>query len=238
MPHAPLTPQPRLDDLIRAIRQANDDPLAQLADAVVVAGHLEDLADSLIGHFVDQARRSGASWTDIGGGLGVTKQAAQQRFVAKVPNRDPAQDSGFSRFTPRARNALVTAHDAARAAGNAEVDVAHLALGLLVERAAVAARVLAEQGVDLDAAEARVRADLPGLATADVGDVVPYSERARRVLEGTVGEALALQHNYVGTEHLLLAVLAEDPDAFPGARPDRDDVVQAIHAALDALPDA
>ena len=46
-----------------------------------MAGQLGELADHLIGHFVDQARRAGASWTDIGRAMGVTKQAAQQRFV-------------------------------------------------------------------------------------------------------------------------------------------------------------
>ena len=68
---------------------------------------MDELTDSLIGHFVDQARRSGASWTDIGRSMGVTKQAAQKRFVAKAPGEpsdlDPGQ--GFSRFTPRARPA-------------------------------------------------------------------------------------------------------------------------------------
>src|SRR3954453_18677292 len=93
----PLSPAPRLDDLIAAIRTAQSDPLRQLADAVLVGQHLDDTADALIGHFVDQARRSGASWTDIGGSLGVTKQAAQKRFVAKVAASigDPA-DQGFS----------------------------------------------------------------------------------------------------------------------------------------------
>ena len=56
----------RLDDLIAAIRKVHDDELEQLTTAVVAADHLDELADHLIGHFVDQARRSGASWTEIG----------------------------------------------------------------------------------------------------------------------------------------------------------------------------
>ncbi len=74
----------RLDDLISAIRKVHPDPLDQLSDAVVAAQHLGDVADSLIGHFVDQARRSGASWTAIGASMGVSKQAAQKRFVDRV----------------------------------------------------------------------------------------------------------------------------------------------------------
>src|SRR5215475_4315941 len=98
---ARMTGQVRLDDLIEAIKKAHADPLEQLTDAVIVADHLGDVADHLIGHFVDQARRSGASWTDIGKSMGVTKQAAQKRFTPKDPGEpsdlDPNQ--GFSRFT-------------------------------------------------------------------------------------------------------------------------------------------
>ena len=75
----------RLDDLIDVIKQVHTEPLEQLTDAVLAAESLGDVADHLIGHFVDQARRSGASWTEIGKCMGVTKQAAQKRFVPKVP---------------------------------------------------------------------------------------------------------------------------------------------------------
>src|SRR3954470_2396722 len=100
----------RLDDLIEAITQVHSNALDQLSDAVQAADHLGDVADHLIGHFVDQARRSGASWTEIGRSMGVTKQAAQKRFVAKGDNDlDPSQ--GFSRFTERARNVVVAAQE-------------------------------------------------------------------------------------------------------------------------------
>ncbi|MFE2651274.1 ATP-dependent Clp protease ATP-binding subunit, partial [Streptomyces sp. NPDC059346] len=68
----PATPPVRLDDLIEAIKKTGDDALEQLSGAVIAADHLGDVADHLIGHFVDQARRSGASWTDIGRSMGVT----------------------------------------------------------------------------------------------------------------------------------------------------------------------
>src|SRR5579884_2094165 len=125
----------RLDDLINAIKQARADVLDQLADAVLAAEHLGEVADHLIGHFVDQARRSGASWTDIGKAMGVTKQAAQKRFVARGPadlaDLDPSQ--GFTRFTPRARNVVVAAQNEARAASNDQITPVHLVLGLLAD---------------------------------------------------------------------------------------------------------
>src|SRR6185369_8929553 len=103
-----MTNPVRLDDLIAGIKTAHSDALEQLSDAVIAADHLGDVADHLIGHFVDQARRSGASWTEIGRSMGVTKQAAQKRFVPKLPGEpsdlDPSQ--GFSRFTPLARDVI------------------------------------------------------------------------------------------------------------------------------------
>src|SRR5215213_8215235 len=118
----------RLDDLIDAITTAHPDALDQLSGAVLVADHLGDVADHLIGHFVDQARRSGASWTDIGRSMGVTRQAAQKRFVPKEStDLDPSQ--GFQRYTPRARSVVMAAHSEAVAARNPEGRPEHLVLG-------------------------------------------------------------------------------------------------------------
>src|SRR3954452_6846403 len=109
-----MTTPVRLDDLIDAIKKVHPHALDQLSTAVAAADHLGDLADHLIGHFVDQARRSGASWTDIGQAMGVSKQAARKRFLPKEPGdiNDPAADQDFARFTVRAKNAVMTAHDA------------------------------------------------------------------------------------------------------------------------------
>ncbi|MGI8901467.1 MAG: hypothetical protein ACR2HA_11190 [Nocardioides sp.] len=84
----------RLGDLIEAIKKVHSDALDQLADAVIAADHLGEVADHLIGHFVDHARRSGASWTDIGRSMGVTKQAAQKRFVSKSSGGASDLDAG------------------------------------------------------------------------------------------------------------------------------------------------
>src|SRR5262245_49508028 len=117
----PMSNPVRLDDLIDAITAVHTDVLDQLADAVLAADHLGEVADHLIGHFVDQARRSGASWTNIGRSMGVTKQAAQKRFVPKGASLDLDPAQGFGRFTSRARNVVMAAQNEARAAGNAEI---------------------------------------------------------------------------------------------------------------------
>ena len=209
-----MTNPVRLDDLIEAIKKVHPDALEQLTDAVIAADHLGDVADHLIGHFVDQARRSGASWSEIGRSMGVSKQAAQKRFVPKGSaeplDLDPRQ--GFSRFTPRARNVVVAAQNEARAAGNDEIGPAHLVLGLLAEPHGLGARAVSAQGVSPETVRQAATASLPPAAD-QVPELIPYDAQARKALELTFRQALRLGHNYIGTEHILLALLELDAGA-------------------------
>ncbi|GAA2317827.1 Clp protease N-terminal domain-containing protein [Streptomyces violaceusniger] len=209
-----LTHPVRLDDLIEAIKKVHPDALDQLTDAVIAAEHLGEVADHLIGHFVDQARRSGASWTDIGKSMGVTRQAAQKRFVLKASGEpsdlDPSQ--GFGRYTPRARSVVVASQNEARAAANAEIRPEHLILGLLAEPEGLAAKAIVAQGVLLDAVRQAATAALPP-ASDSMPALVPFDADARKVLELTFREALRLGHNYIGTEHILLALLEHEDGA-------------------------
>ncbi|WP_018505879.1 Clp protease N-terminal domain-containing protein [Parafrankia discariae] len=206
----------RLDDLIAAIKKVHSDALDQLTDAVMAADHLGEVADHLIGHFVDQARRSGASWTQIGASMGVTKQAAQKRFVPKGPGEpaslDPSQ--GFSRYTPRARSSVAAAQNEALAAGNREITPGHLILGLLADPRGLGPAAITAQGVTLDAVRQAVTATLPPRVNA-VPSLVPFDAPAKKVLELTFREALRLGHNYVGTEHILLALLELEDGTGP-----------------------
>lgn len=232
----------RLDDLIDAITKAATEPLDQLSSAVLTADALGDVADHLIGHFVDRARRSGASWTDIGRSMGVTKQAAQKRFVPKGP--EPGASEGFGRFTPRARNVVVTAQNEAHAAHNDQIGTVHLVLGLVAESKGLAALAIAAQDVTLDAIRAAATAAIPPAADTTPA-LVPFDAAAKKALELTFREALRLGHDYVGTEHVLLALLeVEDGTGLLsdlGLSKDRVDtfVVETLASALpDALPDA
>jgi len=202
----------RLDDLITAIKKVHDEPLEQLIDAVLAGEALGEVADHLIGHFVDQARRSGASWTEIGKCMGVTKQAAQKRFVPKA-HADPIDpNDGFSRFTPRARSVVVGAQNNAHAAGNDEIQPAHILLALFSDPDSLAARLLAGAGVD--AATAAEVVTLPE-RSAEMPALIPFSGAARKVLDLTFREALRLGHNYIGTEHILLALLETEAEDGP-----------------------
>jgi len=205
----------RMDDLIDAINRVHEDPLDRLADAMAAADHLGDVADHLIGHFVDQARRSGASWTDIGRSMGVTKQAARKRFVPSSPVDAGAMvdgADGFDRFTERAKRCVLASQEEARRHGNDQITVGHLTLGLLAEPTAIAARLLLAEGRTEDDVRAVVAPTLPP-AVEQVPALIPYDVGARKVLELTFRSALRLGHNYIGTEHVLLALLeVEDGD--------------------------
>jgi hypothetical protein len=199
------TPPVKLDELITAITKSHTHALDQLAGAVQLADHLGEVADHLIGHFVDQARRSGASWTDIGRSMGVTRQAAQKRFVAK-PETKPS--NAFEKFSQPARSAIVAGMNEAKKAGNAEIVPAHLVLGLLgADGTAVDA--LRAQGVDLDQARDTVLATLPPRSDADPA-LIPFDAHAKKALELASRVALRLDEDGVSTGHVLLALLEED----------------------------
>src|SRR5262249_34395560 len=144
------------------------------------------------------------SWTDIGKSMGVTKQAAQKRFVPRAEATTLDPEHGFERFTPRARNAVVAAQNAAHEAANSEITPGHLLLGVLSDPAALATVLLNRQQVDAKAVRASITLPQAG---AEPPELIPFSGPARKALELTFREALRLGHNYIGTEHLLLALL-------------------------------
>ncbi|MEW9549668.1 Clp protease N-terminal domain-containing protein [Nonomuraea sp. NPDC050783] len=164
----------RLDDLISVIRSRHPDgdPLGELTDAVALGEHMGEVADHLIGHFVDQARRSGASWTDIGRSMGVSKQAAQKRFVPREGARPLAEDLRvYARFDGPARAAVVRAQQAAIAGGHEHIEPGHLLLGLADEPGAPGARTLTALGAPLDAVKDAVAAALGPGTLATLGAV-------------------------------------------------------------------
>jgi Clp amino terminal domain, pathogenicity island component len=196
-PEIPLT----LDSLIRAVEQsAPDDRLTQLAHASATATQLGDLGDSLLGVFVDRCRRDGRSWSEIGTALGVTKQAVQKRFVG------PALAGAHERFTQRARKVLEHAAEEARRLQQGYVGTEHLLLGLLDEPESIAAVVLGESGVTHSVVREALLAIVP-MGTTPVTGEPTFTPRTARALELTLSCALRLGHNYIGTEHMLLALL-------------------------------
>ena len=106
----------------------------------------------------------------------------------------------------------MAAHTAAQEAGHDEVMPGHLVLGLLSEPEGLAAKAMIAARVTLDDIRGRDRRGVAA-ATASPDGLVPYSDDSKKVLELTFREALRLGHNYIGTEHILLAQLELEPPA-------------------------
>jgi hypothetical protein len=194
-----------LQQLITTIKAdaGSDDELAQLATAAATISELTTTGDAALGFFVDRARGAGKSWVEISAVLGVSKQAAHKRFADSWTAR-PA----FERYTQRARSVVQAAADIARTRNHNFVGTEHLLLGMYKEPGAIAAKVLVQHGITEESVLQAVDAESPAAEPStqpENAENPPYTRRAAHVLQGAVGEALTLGHNYVGTEHLLLA---------------------------------
>ena len=161
----------RLDELINAIKKVHPDVLEQLSDAVLAAEHLGEVADHLIGHFVDQARRSGASWTDIGKSMGVTKQAAQKRFVPQRRSDVTRSQSGIRTLHPagpqRRRRRAKRSERGSQRRDHPRAPVA----GLLSDADALATKLLTAQHVDPESVRAAITLP-PAIADPPAADPV------------------------------------------------------------------
>jgi Clp amino terminal domain, pathogenicity island component len=238
-----------LDNLITYVRSLHPEggPLDNVSDAFAVSTQMDEQADALIGYFVDQARRSGLSWSQIGSAMGVSKQAAQKRFVPaaiKAADLMPGSAQPFSRFTPRAARTLAAA---GKLAAPGPVEGAHLAAALLTEPDGLAAKALVTAGVTAERLCAAVGAG-PAEQAENAGSAelleLNLGPSARDALKAALRSALRLGHNYIGTEHLLLGLLSgggQVTDAFTGLGlpPERAEQLIADEiAAYQALRDA
>lgn len=203
-----------LDSLIAHVQSLHPDggPLDHLSDAIVTARELSDQADAVIGHFVDRARASGASWSQIGQAMGVTKQAAQKRFTAREEPLLP-EGKAFSRFTPRARIAVAAAGQLAEANDSGALDTLHLAAGALLDPAGLAAKATSRLGVTAEQVYGALGVGVPTPGADPEPEALialHYTPECREAFKQALRAALRLSHNYIGTEHLLLGAIATD----------------------------
>src|SRR6185312_665446 len=115
----------------------------------------------------------------------------------------------FERFTERARQVVVLAQDAARALQHNYIGTEHILLGLLREEEGLAARVLESLDITVEEVRAQV-ARIVGQGDEVTTGQIPFTPRAKKVLELALREALSLGHNYIGTEHILLGLVREN----------------------------
>ncbi len=198
-----MAPSPDLQALIDGVKAdaLDDEALSELAQASKTVRDLEQVGDALLGHFVDQCRRSGHSWSEISNALGVSKQAAHKRFTFDVTT--------FERFTDRARMVISRSEMEARRLGHGFVGTEHILLALFEVTEGLAFRVLDAAGISKAMAEEQVLTLIKQSSHSDEGKL-PFTPRAKAVLRGAAAEALHLGHNYIGTEHLLLGLLGDE----------------------------
>jgi ABC-type Fe2+-enterobactin transport system substrate-binding protein len=182
----------RLDKELLA---AND--LARISEAQLRAQTLSDLGDQLVGHYVGKAKQAGASWSEIGDAIGVSKQAAQQRHT-------PA---AFDRFTDLNRHSIVLAQEAARTHKHDFIGTEHILLGLLGEPRGLAYEVL----LATTESEQRIR-DAIEDAMPPAGKKAPrghiaFRPESKKAIEQALRASADLGHDFVGTEHSLLGLI-------------------------------
>ena len=230
-----------LDNLITHVKALHPDggPLENVSDAFAVSTQLDEQADALIGHFVDQARKAGLSWSQIGSAMGVSKQAAQKRFVpAKAADLMAGAAKRSAGFTPRAASTLLAAGRLANAEGKQAVGVAHLAAAQLTEPDGFAAKIIAAAGLPADrviSALGTGPAESGPDATSEALLDLSLDEATSQALKETMRWALRLGHNYIGTEHILLGLLsAPGPvrEAFAGLGLSAERAEQMLTAML------
>lgn len=160
---------------------------------------------------------------ELSGGR-VWSRTAIETWIATHPERGPGRpeeggprkhrffgrSSGplFSRFTDRARHSVVKAQEEARLLKHNYIGTEHLLLGLIAIEEGLAWQALTSMGVSLDAAREGVR-KMIGEGTQPPQGHIPFTPRAKKILELSLREAFHFTHNYIGTEHVLLALIRE-----------------------------
>ena len=114
----------------------------------------------------------------------------------------------FERLTDRARRVLVLAQQEAQLLGHGAIGTEHILLGLIQEQHGVAAQVLGELGITLDAVRVRVEQTIAVPAGEPAGSP-PFTPRAKKILDLSLRNAMQIGHSYIGTEHLLLGIVGE-----------------------------
>jgi ATP-dependent Clp protease ATP-binding subunit ClpA len=114
----------------------------------------------------------------------------------------------FERFTDRARRVVVLAQEEARILQHSYIGTEHILLGLIHEGDGVAAKVLESLGISLEMVRQQVE-EIIGQGQSLPSGHIPFTPRAKKVMELSLREALQLSHNYIGTEHILLGIIRE-----------------------------
>jgi len=145
--------------------------------------------------------------------------------------------SMFERFTPHARHVVVLAQEEARRLQHNYIGTEHILLGLLGEPEGLAFRVLAGSGMSLTGTRQEVAAIVKAGSQTPTGHI-PFTPRAKKILELALREALQLHHEYIGTEHILLGVIREEDGVGARILTQHADLATIRMGVIDRLPAA
>jgi hypothetical protein len=196
----------RIEELARDTARIAD-PETALRALTALRRELDDTEPEL----VQRALQAGASWSQIARALGITKQAAHRkhRHVFEQAFSAPSTD-GKILVSAQARDAIAFAREEAGRLGQPAVGTEHILLGVLRCEQSHAARALAVLGVTVDVARDCLRTTLPGVVSgSQLEEREKVSSHARRILEGSLREALKRGDDHIGVDHLLLALLSD-----------------------------
>ncbi|MGP9023112.1 Clp protease N-terminal domain-containing protein [Streptomyces sp. BR1] len=197
-----------LADLIARLDEELPDAneLDRISEARLRAQTLSDLGDQLIDHYVSKAKRTGASWTEIGDAIGVSKQAAQQRHT-------PAP---FERFTNLNRHSIVLAQEAARTHKHDFIGTEHILLGLLGEPRGLAYEVLVAKTESEQRVRDAIEEAMPPAGEKALRGHIAFRPESKEAIEQAHRAAADLGHDWIGTEHTLLGLIRTEKS--PAAR--------------------
>lgn len=197
-----------LDTLISEVRAGLETApaLDRLTRAVDLAAHIGELGENLVGFYVDDARRDGVSWSDIGTRLGVSRQAVQKKFMPAGDSQGD-QPGLWDRATEGLRETVREAREEARRRRKTYLGTEHLLLALAAREQDPATKALAACG----APPATLRGAIDGRVGIPAGDPIPdetpFTRLSLTALRHSLREALREGAETVGTGHLALGLL-------------------------------
>jgi Clp amino terminal domain, pathogenicity island component len=203
----------------------------ELRSRLLELQHDADRAKLDYHHAIRRLHAAGGSMREIAEELDLSHQRVHQIVEGDEPiharigwQSGRRHRRGLRRFTRVARHVVMRAQKEAHALGSDEIAPEHVLIGLAAVERGTAARALAAQGVDVE----RARSEVGGEAVREPSrGRLPFSEQAKALLEASAGEAQALRHSWIGSEHILLALLGA------GGRP--VEVLDKLGTTADAL---
>jgi hypothetical protein len=201
---------PELDQLCDLVNRRATDDLERLGVSMEIARRLSDVSDELVGYYVDEARAGGASWADVGDCLGVTRQAAQKRFVFSDQPGGRRRDRMFARFSAPARALVRDAVALAQDAGSDHVGTEHILLAMINdEKGEARAAIVGLGSWSGDRIASTIQDQLADAGATRHRGHIPFAGDAKKLLHLSLRETLRAGKRQIDEPQILIAMLRD-----------------------------